>query len=379
MNPLLGVFFHWLGGFASGSFYVPYRRVRLWSWETYWLVGGFFSWILMPILLASLMTRDLLAVLQAQSFPTLFWTYLFGVLWGVGGLTFGLTMRYLGLSLGMGVALGYCAAFGTLLPPIMKMFLPEVPVDENIAQIAATLSGQITLGGVAVCLLGIAVAALAGLVKEREMSAADKQKSIAEFNFPKGIALATFSGIMSACFAFALAAARPRDLEAAIRSTGFYRAKAKNILGCCRALVARHEGRVPTVLADLVRLPGVGRKTANVVLGSGFGLAEGIVVDTHVGRIARRLGLTRHADAVKAERDLVKMVPRDHWISFSHRLIEHGRTICSARTPRCDDCPLADLCPRVGVGPGRKPARRPNRARKSAGRRPQPGGKHNRR
>lgn len=177
----------------------------------------------------------------------------------------------------------------------------------------------------------------------------------------------------------ALAAARPRDLEAAIRSTGFYRAKAKNILGCCRALVARHEGRVPAVLADLVRLPGVGRKTANVVLGSGFGLAEGIVVDTHVGRIARRLGLTRHADAVKAERDLVMVVPRDHWISFSHRLIEHGRTICSARTPRCDDCPLADLCPRVGVGPGRKPARRPNRARKSAGRRPQPGGKHNRR
>lgn len=209
MNPLLGVFFHWLGGFASGSFYVPYRRVRLWSWETYWLVGGFFSWILMPVLMASLMTRDLLSVLQAQSIPTLFWTYLFGVLWGVGGLTFGLTMRYLGLSLGMGVALGYCAAFGTLLPPIMKMFLPAVPVDENIAQIAATLSGQITLGGVAVCLLGIAVAALAGLAKEREMSAADKQKNIAEFNFPKGIALATFSGIMSACFAFALAAARP--------------------------------------------------------------------------------------------------------------------------------------------------------------------------
>lgn len=209
MNPLLGVFFHWLGGFASGSFYVPYRRVRLWSWETYWLVGGFFSWILMPVLMASLMTRDLLSVLQAQSIPTLFWTYLFGVLWGVGGLTFGLTMRYLGLSLGMGVALGYCAAFGTLLPPIMKMFLPAVPVDENIAQIASTLSGQITLGGVAVCLLGIAVAALAGLAKEREMSAADKQKNIAEFNFPKGIALATFSGIMSACFAFALAAARP--------------------------------------------------------------------------------------------------------------------------------------------------------------------------
>jgi L-rhamnose-H+ transport protein len=209
MNPLFGVFFHWLGGFASGSFYVPYRRVRLWSWETYWLVGGFFSWIIMPPLMAFLMTKDLPKVLHHQSLSTLLWTYLFGALWGLGGLTFGLTMRYLGLSLGMGVALGYCAAFGTLLPPIMKMFLPQVPVDENIAQIASTLPGQITLLGVIVCLLGIAVTALAGLTKEREMSDADKKKSIAEFNFPKGIALATFSGIMSACFAFALAAARP--------------------------------------------------------------------------------------------------------------------------------------------------------------------------
>lgn len=158
----------------------------------------------------------------------------------------------------------------------------------------------------------------------------------------------------------ALAAARPRDLEGVIRSTGFYRAKAKNILGCCRALVERHGGRVPEALPDLVRLPGVGRKTANVVLGSAFGRAEGIVVDTHVGRIARRLGLTRHADAVRAERDLVKVVPRDHWIGFSHRLIEHGRTICPARAPRCEGCPLGDLCPRVGVKPRRtrKPASR---------------------
>lgn len=147
----------------------------------------------------------------------------------------------------------------------------------------------------------------------------------------------------------ALAKARLRDLEAVIRSTGFYRAKAKNILGCCRALVERHGGEVPRSLPDLVKLPGVGRKTANVVLGSAFGDAEGVVVDTHVGRITRRLGLTRHADAVRAERDLVKVVPRDHWIKFSHRLIEHGRTICPARGPKCDLCPLADLCPRVGV------------------------------
>jgi len=160
----------------------------------------------------------------------------------------------------------------------------------------------------------------------------------------------------------ALAGARQRDLEAVIKSTGFYRAKAKNILGCCRALVERHGGEVPRSLPDLVKLPGVGRKTANVVLGSAFGLAEGIVVDTHVGRITRRLGLTRHADAVRAERDLVKVVPRDHWVAFSHRMIAHGRTVCPARTPRCALCPLADLCPRVGVEPrpGRKrSARRP--------------------
>lgn len=147
----------------------------------------------------------------------------------------------------------------------------------------------------------------------------------------------------------ALAIARPRDLERAIHSTGFFRAKAKHILGCCRALVERHGGVVPESLADLVKLPGVGRKTANVVLGTAFGRAEGVVVDTHVGRISRRLGLTRHADAVRAERDLVAVVPRDHWIGYSHRLIEHGRAVCTARSPKCDRCALADLCPRVGV------------------------------
>lgn len=209
MNPILGVLFHWLGGFASGSFYVPYKMVKKWSWETYWLVGGIFSWIICPLFFAVLMTNDVFGVLGRQSAATLGWSYFFGVLWGIGGLTFGLTMRYLGLSLGMGVALGFCAAFGTLLPPIFKLFIPTVPVPENIVQIASTLPGQITLAGVGVCLLGIFIAALAGLTKEREMSAADKQKTIAEFNFPKGIMIAVFSGIMSACFAFALTAAAP--------------------------------------------------------------------------------------------------------------------------------------------------------------------------
>src|SRR5471032_1430143 len=119
-NPLIGVFYHWLGGLASASFYIPYRGVKKWSWETYWLVGGFFSWIIAPCFFAQLMTRDLSAVLSETTVSTLFWTYFFGCLWGLGGLTFGLTMRYLGMSLGMAVALGYCAAFGTLMPPLFR-------------------------------------------------------------------------------------------------------------------------------------------------------------------------------------------------------------------------------------------------------------------
>jgi len=136
MHPFLGVFFHWLGGLASGSFYVPYRQVRKWSWETYWLVGGVCSWIICPWFFAGVMTKDLLGVLCSQSPSTLWWTYFFGALWGFGGLTFGLTMRYLGMSLGMGVALGYCAAFGTLLPPILKTVASrEEGVDRVLAEV----------------------------------------------------------------------------------------------------------------------------------------------------------------------------------------------------------------------------------------------------
>jgi L-rhamnose-H+ transport protein len=209
MNPFLGVFFHWLGGLASGSFYVPYKGVKKWAWEVYWLVGGFFSWIICPVILASLLTNDLFGVLRQQTLGTLWWTYFFGAMWGFGGLTFGLTMRYLGMSLGMGVALGYCAAFGTLIPPIFKTFIPSIPVAETIGQIASTTPGKVTLFGVLVCLIGIAVAAMAGLTKEREMPEAEKKKAIAEFDFTKGILVATFSGIMSACFSFALTAGNP--------------------------------------------------------------------------------------------------------------------------------------------------------------------------
>jgi L-rhamnose-H+ transport protein len=199
-NPFLGVCFHWLGGLASGSFYVPYRRVRNWSWETYWLVGGFFSWIVAPWAIGLALTNDMVGVLGRASPRTLFFSWLFGALWGFGGLTFGLTMRYLGMSLGMGVALGFCAAFGTLVPPIFK---------GQLAAIAASSSGKITLLGVGVCLAGIAIAALAGLSKEREMTDESKKAAIKEFNFSKGMLVATFSGIMSAFFAYGLDAASP--------------------------------------------------------------------------------------------------------------------------------------------------------------------------
>ncbi|PYY01102.1 MAG: rhamnose/proton symporter RhaT [Acidobacteria bacterium] len=193
-NPAIGVIFHWLGGLASGSFYVPYRGVKLWAWETYWLVGGFFSWIIVPWMLGSLLTHDLFQVLHEAPATSLFWTYFFGVLWGLGGLTFGLTMRYLGMSLGMAVALGYTAAFGTLMPPIFRgVFATEV---------LGTTSGRVILIGVAACLAGIVFAGLAGMHKERELSEEQKRASIREFALKKGLLVATFCGIMSACFAY---------------------------------------------------------------------------------------------------------------------------------------------------------------------------------
>ncbi len=200
-NPFFGVLLHWIGGLASGSFYVPYRFVRRWSWEVYWLAGGFFSWIIAPWVLASLLTNDLPAVLSEAPGRTLFWTYLFGAMWGLGGLTFGLTMRYLGMSLGMAVALGYTAAFGTLMPPLFD--------GTFFTQVLPTSSGQITLFGVVVCLLGIVFAGVAGQSKEREMPEERKKAAIQEFDFRKGILVATFSGIMSAAFAYGLAAGDP--------------------------------------------------------------------------------------------------------------------------------------------------------------------------
>jgi endonuclease-3 len=139
------------------------------------------------------------------------------------------------------------------------------------------------------------------------------------------------------------------DLEKAVQSTGFFRNKAKNIKACCQRLVDEHGGRVPKDLETLVALPGIGRKTANVVLGTAYGIASGVVVDTHVSRISQRLGLTKKKDAVKIEYDLIAQLPKKQWIDFSHRMIHHGRAICDARKPDCDACSMNKFCPRIGV------------------------------
>jgi L-rhamnose-H+ transport protein len=200
-NPVLGVFLHWLGGLASGSFYVPFRGVRHWAWETYWLVGGVFSWIIAPWFFGSIMAGSIAPILSEAQWATLLWCYFWGLLWGLGGLTFGLTMRYLGMSLGMAMVLGYCAAFGTLMPPIFA--------GEFASKVAGTLSGQVILVGVAVCMCGIAVAGMAGMSKERELPEEQRRAVIKEFSLKKGVAVATFSGVMSACFSYGLAAGDP--------------------------------------------------------------------------------------------------------------------------------------------------------------------------
>jgi len=148
-----------------------------------------------------------------------------------------------------------------------------------------------------------------------------------------------------------LAVAKPEEVEKLIQSTGFFRNKAANLRGMARAVVENFGGKLPRTLEELVTLPGVGRKTANVLLGTAFGIATGVVVDTHVTRISRLLALTAHTDAVKIEQDLMKLLPSEDWVNFSHRLIHHGRRICIARRPKCLECPLLTLCPRVGLPP----------------------------
>src|SRR5260370_37446300 len=199
-NPLLGVLFHWMGGLASASFYVPYKRVRRWSWEIFWLVGDVFSWIIAPWGFALLRTAHLLQVLGSAPHSTLLWCWFWGALWGFGGLTFGLTMRYLGMSLGMAAVLGLTMVIGTLAPPIFH---------GTIGRLAGSRGGWITFAGIAVALVGVIVVGKAGRIKERELTAEQARATIAEFNFRRGMVLAAGSGVTSSCVAFGLDTAAP--------------------------------------------------------------------------------------------------------------------------------------------------------------------------
>ncbi len=200
MAPFFGVVLQSLGGLAAASFYIPFKKVRNWAWESYWLVNGFFAWVITPWLVAFLTVPDLTEILRAAPPKSVLLCYLFGLLWGVGGVTFGLSMRYLGMSLGYALALGFCAAFGTIIPPVF---------EGRSVELITRPSGLTTLAGVVVCLAGIAVCGWAGMVKERELSDEKKKETIKEFNFAKGVWVAIFAGVMSACMAFGIAAGKP--------------------------------------------------------------------------------------------------------------------------------------------------------------------------
>jgi L-rhamnose-H+ transport protein len=200
-NPFIGVIYHWIGGFASATNFIPFRGIKRWSWEIYWLIQGFAAWIVAPLILAGLLVPNLFGILHAAPSSSIHYALLWGALWGVGGLTFGLAIRYLGIALGYAIALGLCTAFGTLIPPIY---------DGSIHTILHETSGQIILAGVVLCLIAVAVNGAAGLSKEREVTPEEKAEAgESDFSFGKGLAVAIFAGIMSSFFAFGLKAGAP--------------------------------------------------------------------------------------------------------------------------------------------------------------------------
>jgi L-rhamnose-H+ transport protein len=200
-NPFIGVIFHWLGGLCSASNFIPFRGIKRWSWEIYWIIQGVAAWLIAPPLLASIFVPHLFRVLHAAPASSIGWAIFWGILWGVGGLTFGLAIRYLGLGLGYAIALGFCTAFGTLIPPIFH---------GQMHTIISERSGQVILCGVAMCILAIAVSGAAGYSKEQEISEEDKAAAgERDFSFVKGLIIAIFAGIMSSFFAFGLDAGKP--------------------------------------------------------------------------------------------------------------------------------------------------------------------------
>ncbi len=207
MTIILGVLFHFTGGFASGSFYMAFRKVKAWAWESYWTIGGLFSWLIVPPLAALLTVPGFANVIRDTNPEVVAVTYTMGVLWGIGGLTYGLGIRYLGMSLGNSVILGYCAAFGSLVPPLYYNYFPAEH-KTSLSQMLQSAAGQWVLAGVVVCLIGIFICGRAGVLKEKEQSDHDKRGAIAEFSLVRGLIVATISGILSACFNFGIEAGK---------------------------------------------------------------------------------------------------------------------------------------------------------------------------
>jgi L-rhamnose-H+ transport protein len=208
MQAILGVLFHSLGGVSAGSFYMPYNKVKKWAWESYWMVGGTVSWLIVPPLAAWLTVPGFAEIIAASSGQILYFTFAMGLLWGVGGLSYGLGIRYLGMSLGNSVVLGFCAAFGAIVPSIYYNLNPREG-KISFTDMMATSGGQFVLLGVLVCLIGIAISGKAGMMKENELSEAEKKKTIAEFSLYKGLAIAVLSGILSSFFNFGIEAGKP--------------------------------------------------------------------------------------------------------------------------------------------------------------------------
>lgn len=208
MNVILGVFFHFIGGFASGSFYIPFKKVKQWSWESYWIVGGLFSWLIVPPIAAYLTIPGFLDIIKQTSASTLGWTYLMGVLWGIGGLTYGLGVRYLGVSLGSCIILGLCSVFGSLIPSVYYDLFPAAGKD-TISLMFSESWGRTVLMGILVCTIGIIICGKAGMLKDKDLVAGDPGAGNKEFDIKKGLLVAIVSGVLSACFNFGIEAGKP--------------------------------------------------------------------------------------------------------------------------------------------------------------------------
>ncbi len=205
MQALLGVIFHFIGGFASGSFYMPYKKVKGWSWESFWIVGGLFSWLLVPPIAAYLTIPGFMDIIKSTDSAILGKTYLMGLLWGIGGLTYGLGVRYLGVSLGSSIILGLCSIFGAIVPSIYYQFNPTSGKD-TIGTLTSTTWGLTVIAGLVLCIIGIIICGKAGSMKDKDLGSTGTDASGGEFLLVKGLILAIISGVLSACFSFGIEA-----------------------------------------------------------------------------------------------------------------------------------------------------------------------------